>query len=249
MLTSALLVLALAQTPQHRLFLQPNLPRGGGVALCDALAAGDKSGTWWCMKGDGTMLSGSSVTLVPTGTPTNTVENGWPVRTYTSTQNDQEPSNVAFPASDFSVCYQRRQATTAGGDIMVFGTTTAGAATFSAAPFELGGTMFGFVSDGALFVPTINGGTLTANVWAIWCFTFQRIGSSTSVGTLYKDGAQVAQSTAMRLPQALASVWSTNGAAAAASAPATTSATRGVFVTYKLLSAADIARITGATAP
>ena len=33
MLTSALLVLALAQTPQHRLFLQPNLPRGDGLVF------------------------------------------------------------------------------------------------------------------------------------------------------------------------------------------------------------------------
>lgn len=33
MLTSALLILALGQTPQHRLFLQPNLPRGEGYAL------------------------------------------------------------------------------------------------------------------------------------------------------------------------------------------------------------------------
>lgn len=230
---------------KNRTSNRPNL----FVSLADAPQAGDLSGAWWAMYGDGTMRSGSAVTLVPTGSPTNTVENGWPVRTYTSAQNDQEPANVAFPASDFSVCYQRRQATTAGGDIMAFGTSSGVPGTFSAVPFELGGTMFAFVSDGATFVPTINGGTLTANVWAVWCFTFQRVGSGTSVGTLYKDGAQVAQSTAMRLPQALASVWSTNGAAAAASAPATTSATRGVFVTYKLLSAADVARITAATAP
>ena len=43
MLTSALLVLALAQTPQHRLFLQPNLPRTSFVSLADALQAGDKA--------------------------------------------------------------------------------------------------------------------------------------------------------------------------------------------------------------
>lgn len=249
MLTFALIAAALAQTPQHRLFLQPNLPRVAKTSLADALQPGDLAGAWWAMYGDGTMRSGSAVTLVATGTPTNTTENGWPVRTYTNTQNDQEPSNVAFPASDFSACYQRRQATTAGGDIMAFGSTTATAATFSAAPFELGGTMFAFVSDGAAFVPTINGGALVANTWAVWCFTFNRVGSGTSIGRLYKDGVEVASSSAMRLPQALASVWSTNGAALAASAPATTSATRGVFVTYKLLSAADVARITAATAP
>lgn len=220
-----------------------------GVSLADAPQAGDLSGAWWAMYGDGTMRSGSAVTLVATGSPTNTVENGWPVRTYTAAQNDQEPANVAFPASDFSVCYQRRQTTTAGGDIMAFGTSSASAATFATAPFEFGATMFSITSDGAGFAPTINGGALVANVWAIWCFTFQRVGAGTSVGTLYKDGVQVATSSAMRMPQALVSVWSTNGAAAAFSAPATTSATRGVFVTYKLLSPADIARITAATAP
>ena len=69
------------------------------------------------------MLAGSSVTLVPTGTPTNTVENGWPVRTYTAAQNDQEPANVAFPASDFSVCYHRRNVALPNTQIMAFGTS------------------------------------------------------------------------------------------------------------------------------
>ena len=46
MLTSALLVLALAQTPQHRLFLQPNLPRGDGLAFFElAPASGSGMGT------------------------------------------------------------------------------------------------------------------------------------------------------------------------------------------------------------
>lgn len=250
MLTFALIAAALAQTPQHRLFLQPNLPRVAKTSLADALQPGDLAGAWWAMYGDGTMRSGSAVTLVPTGAPTNTVENGWPVRSYTSAQNDQEPANVAFPASDFSVCMHRRQSTTTGGDLMAFGTSTAAAATFAVAPFEYGGTMFGITSDGVGFAPTFNGGTITANVWAVWCFTFDRVGAGTSVGTLYKDGVQVATSSALRMPQALVSVWSTNGAAAAFSAPAaTTASVRGVFVTYKLLSPADIARITAATAP
>lgn len=226
------------------------LPCASGVQLADAFQAGDLAGAWWAMYGDGTMRSGSAVTLVATGTPTNTVENGWPVRTYTAAQNDQEPANAAFPASDFSVCMHRRQSTTTGGDFMAFGTSSAVAGTFSAAPFELGGTMFGITSDGVGFAPTINGGTITVGVWALWCFTFQRIGAGTSVGTLYKDGVQVATSSAMRMPQALVSVWSTNGAALAAGAPAATnSSTRGVVVTYKLLSAADVARIYAATAP
>lgn len=248
MLTLAL-VLALGQTPQHRLFLQPNLPRSGRVALCDALAAGDKSGSWWCMYGDGTMRSGSAVTLVPTGAPTNTVENGWPVRTYTAAQNDQEPANVAFPASDFSVCYHRRSNALPNVQLMAFGTSGA-AAGFSALPFEqqINGNFNTYTSDGVAtaFFTSFTG--LSAGVWNVLCFTFQRVGGAAdNVGTMYVNGVSVGTSSVMRLPQALSSVWSTNGYAAAVGGSA--GATRGVFVTYKLLSAADIARISAATAP
>jgi len=223
----------------------------GGVQLADALQAGDLSGSWWAMYGDGTMRSGSSVTLVATGTPTNTVENGWPVRTYTSAQNDQEPANVAFPASDFSVCMHRRSSAVVAGEAMCFGTSTATNPPFAAAPFEqqAGGSFFSFISDGASIAGAPSGGSFSAGAWFLACFTYQRVGAGTSVGTLYINGAQAAQSSTMRLAQALLSVWSTNGCAAAANSPATTSSVRGAFVTYKLLSAADIARIYAATAP
>lgn len=197
------------------------------------------------------MVSGSAVTLVPTGTPTNTVENGWPVRTYTSVQNDQEPSNVAFPASDFSVCMHRRSAAVVGGEAMCFGTSTATNPPFAAAPFEqqVGGSFFSFISDGVSIAGAPSGGSFSANTWFLACFTYQRVGAGTSVGTLYINGVQATQSSTMRLAQALTSVWSTNGCAAAANAPAANTSTRGAFVTYKLLSAADIARIYAATAP
>lgn len=252
MLTSALLVLALAQTPQHRLFLQPNLPRTSFVSLADALQAGDKAGAWWAMKGDGTMLAGSSVTLVATGSPTNTTENGWPVRTYTAAQNDQEPANVAFPASDFSVCYHRRNVALPNTQIMAFGTSGL-PANFSALPFELqtNGTLTSVTSDGvvqAAFNFSSAPLPIVAGAWNVLCFTYQRVGgAANNVGTLYVNGVQVGTSSTMRLAQALASVWSTNGYAGGVAAGA--GSTRGVFVTYKLLSAADIARISAATGP
>lgn len=222
-----------------------------GVALANAPQPGDLSGAWWAMYGDGTMRSGSAVTLVPTGAPTNTVESGWPVRTYTSVQNDQEPANVAFPASDFSVCVQRRQAALSAGEAMCFGTSTATNPPFVSAPFEQqgGGTFVGFISDGASIAGSVAGGAFAANSWYLACFTYQRVGSGTSVGTLYINGVSVGTSSTMRLAQALSSVWSTNGCALAANAPASNASVRGAFVTYKLLSAADIARITAATAP
>ena len=38
-------------------------------ALCDQLAADEKTGNWWCINGDGTMASGSTRTLSPAGSP------------------------------------------------------------------------------------------------------------------------------------------------------------------------------------
>lgn len=219
------------------------------VSLADAPAAGDLAGAWWAMYGDGTMRSGSAVTLVPTGSPTNTTENGWPVRTYTAAQNDQEPSNVAFPASDFSVCYHRRSTALPNTQIMGFGTSGA-AVGYSILPFEqqINGNFNTYTSDGALtaFFTSFTG--LSAGVWNVLCFTFDRVGGAAdNIGTLYVNGVSVGTSSVMRLPQALVSVWSTNGYAVAVGGSA--GATRGVFVTYKLLSPADIARISAATAP
>lgn len=217
------------------------------VSLANALQPQDLAGNWWAMYGDGTMRSGSAVTLVPTGAPTNTVENGWPVRTYTSAQNDQEPANVAFPATSFSVCIHHRSVALPNVQLAGFGTapSQAGASTL---PFEqqVNGSFISYISDGAAFT-TLSGGTSTAGIWSVLCFTYQRVGAGTSVGTLYVNGSQVGQSTAMGLAQALSSVWSTNGMAGAVGGSA--GSVRGAFVTYKLLSASDVARITSAVGP
>ena len=228
------------------------LPCASGVALADAPQPGDLSGNWWAMYGDGTMRSGSAVTLVPTGAPTNTVENGWPVRTYTAAQNDQEPANVAFPASDFSACYHRRNVALPNTQIMGFGNTGV-SADFVALPFELqtNGTITSVTSDGVVQAPFNFSGSplpIVAGAWNVLCFTYQRVGgAANNVGTLYVNGTQVGTSSAMRLTSAFVSKWSTNGYTAATAAGA--GSTRGVFVTYKLLSPADIARISAATAP
>lgn len=223
-----------------------------GVSLADAPQAGDLSGAWWAMYGDGTMRSGSAVTLVPTGSPTNTVEGGWPVRTYTAAQNDQEPANVAFPASDFSVCYHRRNVALPNTQIVAFGTSGL-AANFVSTPMELqvSGNFISYMSNGAAltnFASSTAPLPIVAGNWYVICYTYQRVGgAANNVGTLYVNGAQVGTSSTLGLAHALASVWSTNGYAAAVTAGA--GATRGVFVTYKLLSPADIARIYAATAP
>ena len=222
--------------------------RSSGVSLADAPQASDLSGAWWAMYGDGTMRSGSAVTLTPTGSPTNTTENGLPVRTYTAAQNDQEPSNVAFPASDVSVCYHRRSTALPNAQIMAFGTSGSGAG-YSVLPFEqqTNGNFISYISDGATGGPFTSTTGIVAGTWYVLCFTYQRVGAASSVGRLYLNGVQVNSSSSMNLAQALSSVWSTNGYAGASGGSA--GSTRGVFVTYKLLSAADVARISAATAP
>lgn len=223
------------------------------VALADAPQASDLAGNWWAMRGDGTMRSGSAVTLVPTGAPTNSVENGWPVRTYTAAQNDQEPSNVAFPASDFSVCYHRRNVALPNTQIMAFGTSGV-PATYTALPWELqtNGNLISNITDGVgstAFTGSAAPLPIVAGNWYVLCFTYQRVGgAANNVATMYVNGVAVNSSAVMALANtALSSVWSTNGYAAASAAGA--GSTRGVFVTYKLLSPADIARISAATAP
>lgn len=233
----------------------PAASADAGVALTnmvDALQAGDKAGAWWGMYGDGTMAAGSAVTLTPTGTPVNSVEGGWPVRTYTAAQNDQEPANVAFPASDFSVCTHHRSAALGTAQIMVFGSSGASAA-FVAMPLlqDASGNISSYVSNGS----TNNGSTisaaplpLVAGTWHLLCWTYQRVGgAANNVGTIYVNGIQAGQFTSDPLAHALASVWSTNGYAGAAVGQA--GSVRGVFVTYKLLSASDIARIYASMAP
>lgn len=224
------------------------------AALCDAVQAGDKAGAWDCIKGDGTMASGSATTWVATGTPTNSTFNGFPMRTYTAGQNDQQPSAAAFPASDFSVCKHHRSADLAATyEYMTFGGGALPAASASVLAMEQTitiGNMLSYSSNGAAYTSVgTSTGNAVAGTWALWCFTYQRVGgASNNVGTLYKDGVQVAQSSTMNLVQALASQWSTNGSTGATnfSGP---SSMRGAFVTYKLLSAADVQRITAAVGP
>lgn len=215
-------------------------------ALCDAVQAADKSGAWECMKGDGTMLAGSSTNFVATGVPVNTVENGWPVRTYTAAQNDREPANVAFPASDFTACIHHRSADLAATyELFMFGSgpiTAAASSVLGAEQTITTGIIQSYTSNGAAVTGTGPSGAYAASVWHLICLSYQRVGgAANNVGTLYVDGVSIATSSVMNLAQANPGTWSTNGGQSASlGAP---SSTRGFFVTYKLLTPADIARL------
>lgn len=225
--------------------------RSGFVQLADALQTGDLAGSWWGMYGDGTMRTGSAVTLTPTGAPTNTVENGWPVRTYTAIQNDQEPANALFPVTDFTVLkYVRVANLGATAELMCFGTGVANVT--ASLPFEMTittGALTSYVSNGGAFSATTQTAALVVGAWALMAFSYQRVGgAANNVGTQYVNGVQTGTSATMGATSAVNSKWSTNGVVGAGSL-GMASATRGVVVTYKALSAADIARIFAAVGP
>lgn len=86
------------------------------TTLCDSMAAGDKSGSWWCLKGDGTMLSGSAITLSAIGSP---ITQSWPVcpsgtgctnetqiQLNPTTTNTQyyASGNITPPTGSFTTC-------------------------------------------------------------------------------------------------------------------------------------------------
>jgi hypothetical protein len=91
------LALALTQTPQHRLRMQPNLPRSIPKSIENAIQAGDKVGNWWALKADGTMVSGSATTLSPQSSP------GTSPLTFNGSSQYFASVNVAYPVGDFSV--------------------------------------------------------------------------------------------------------------------------------------------------
>ena len=253
MLVALLLVLGQAAPVhnQHTREVMRTGSRAGATfqraTLCDILTDGDKAGAWECMKGDGTMLAGSATTFVPTGTPTNSTENGYPVRTYTASQNDQQPTAAVLPSTSFSVCSHHRSATfVASRQFMGFANngTNAGFAFIGYEIQGAGGNWVAYVSNGAASTGTASVATLSLNTWVFLCTTYQRVGGAAdNVLRIYVNGAEVTSTSTQRLAQALSSKWSTNGYVDASLG--TVRSTRGDFITYKVLSAADIARLWG----
>ena len=76
-ISSALIVLACSAFagPKHASINIKRSKNGGAQVvpsagtLCSQLTASNKSGNWWCLQGDGTMLAGSAVTLTSVNSP------------------------------------------------------------------------------------------------------------------------------------------------------------------------------------
>lgn len=220
--------------------------------LCDVVQSGDKSGAWECLQGDGTMLTGSATTWVPTGTPTNSIEGGARVRTYVAaTSQDKQPANAAFPASDFSVCQHVRYADTNTSVSFAFGANGSSAATYVFIVEQNAGHT-------ATNLTTSNGVSATvyspafafsAGTWYLQCVTYQRVGGAAdNVLTMYINGSSVGTRSTEALASGLSSMWASNGYGGSV-ANGGNKSIRGMFITYKLLSGADITRINAAISP
>lgn len=61
-----------------------------------AVTAGDKSGSWWAIRADGTMLSGSALTMTAAGSP------GVSPLSFNGVDQKYTSGNVAYPAGSFS---------------------------------------------------------------------------------------------------------------------------------------------------
>lgn len=96
------------------------LPLGTSTPLCQAIGAGDKTGNWWCLNGDGTMAAGSAITLSPVNAPQVL---SWDVcggvncvaemmtrlnPTTSSTHEGYESIAVAAPIGAVSICWLGR---------------------------------------------------------------------------------------------------------------------------------------------
>lgn len=114
LLTLVLLTLG-ADFPQQRRFLQPGLPHGAASSapswsFCDALQAGDKAGSWFCMDGNASSPAGSSITawsLVNSPTITVGTTCASPSRINMSISAHsyvRSTGTIATPAGPFTIC-------------------------------------------------------------------------------------------------------------------------------------------------
>ncbi len=230
-----------------------------------AVATGDKAGNWWVLKGDGTMLAGSSTTLSPVGAPTTpswiVIPSG-PNGTL-ETQTLLNPTNskvvqwfispvVAAPTGSFTTCGIGmvdgvNKAATPGPDqpVVMFATDAFGNASW-ALEYAQAGALAGLTAYATGIVNVPNLIPAVPREQTFTCGVFQ---SSTLVksctfwqGTAGAQCVQAAHATAAI--SAVAKSWivgarDTTGAAD----EGWRGLFRGAFYTEKALTTADITRI------
>jgi len=224
-------------------------PNGGPRPLspfCDRFAAGDKTGNWFCLNGDGTMSGGSQVTLSPVASPgTDTSTCVGSVMSFTNVgQSYTQTPSETFPASSLTVCAQLTYHTfPAGLEAFGFGGGAGTPAVTAILPCEVqaDGTCKTYTSDGLVWGTSVSTTALVVDVPSIVCVEYTRVGgAANNVITQYFNGAGGGTSSTHRLIQALSSGWALNGPTGIGWSAMKSD---GMFVTYKLLGAARIAAV------
>lgn len=238
------------------------LPASGAGApvasdLCDAVTTDDKAGNWWCLKGDGTMATGSAVTLSAVGSPTTQTRplcsNGLQCADATHGMTDgtsqywATSSGVQSPTGDFSGCVLAALWKGAVGDGNVLLSLDDNTAGNRVLLLNDAAQALVFKSDGTSSTATKS---LPGNrMRTLACFTYDYVADGSSVLTVYVDGvAGTPLNTAVGPPASTTGArWSVSARRKAGSADALKAIQHwGSFVTHKVLSAADVARLSAA---
>lgn len=233
---AAIVALALTAAPHHRQLFQPNLGRATTArvdGIGASVTAGDLTGNWWLLNANGTMRSGSALTMSLAGSP------GVSPLSFNGTDQWAASSNVAFPGNvDFSVVTMIRQASNTGykkyidkwrgGTTVFLLAASSGVVEFSAA-----------AANGAQGVAT-SVGAMSTNTWYCFGATY-----TTATGTLKlrKGGSNYSGATVGNASGSLASTTPHAIAVYNDLSGATAFDSRGALYTEKLLSDADIDRI------
>ncbi len=240
----------------------------GGVfetasTLCAALGTADKAGNWWCLQGNGTMATGSNLTLAPESLVP--VVYSWPVLPSGSgsTMENQSlivaaqrfyrsPSTSIPTDTSFTACHLGTVDLATGAtpwapteSVIEFGdNANSDFNVFASEPASANGT--GVTCLGGECVNAVNSVRTVNAVPILRCGIF-----NSGVGTTacsYTQGAAGSSASCTTVASALTSIpgpnrWNvgrTNG---------WSGMLRGAFVSYKVLSTADITRIGAAVLP
>ncbi len=214
-----LLALAVNQTPQHRLFLQPNLPRLAGVApaffeflpasgeglsqpqsLCAQLQPSEKVGDWTCMDGDGTF---QGRTLVKSGTDLDSssyICGGGD--TVAASRNPNSSAvwtavSARTGGADYTTCSVVKPAAIVGEQAQLTWSSSGSGANLGISPYiGAGGTVFGLYY--AFGSPCVNATgvnhttSLVPNAVSVLC---TRVANSGVILDLFVNGVRVNAST------------------------------------------------------
>lgn len=197
----ALLLLMLAVDPdllgpEGDVIMGPQLlqPAASGCthSIECGIQSGDKSGNWWALKTDGTMLSGSALTMSAQGSP------GVSPLTLNGSTQYFKSTNVTYPSGDFSIVTAFNMTGTPASNGYLAGKWDTG--NIAAVVFVDTSAKINVAIDdggGGIKVLTVSGASSTGT-WLAACVTYTsaskalkiRTGGSNTTGSTTNTGVQ-----------------------------------------------------------